>query len=65
MSVTIHLDTDKCHAYGVCVGMSPDVFDLPRGALVAALLKTEVDEARREELEDAARNCPAAAIKLG
>ncbi len=64
MSVRVLLDTNLCHAYGVCVGMSPDVFDLPKGALVATLLTDVVDDERLAELEETARYCPAAAITV-
>lgn len=64
MPVTIQLDTSRCVAYGVCVGVAPDYFDLPDGSPIARVLRYEVPDADAETVEDAARNCPAAAISL-
>ena len=63
--LTVHLDTALCKSYGVCVGILPDVFDTPSGAPAAVLLRENVDADEREELEEAARACPAQAISIG
>lgn len=64
MSISIALDTSKCQAYGLCVGIVPDVFDVPSGSSVAVVLREVADEDEREDLEEAARSCPAQAIVL-
>jgi ferredoxin len=64
MSISIALDTTKCQAYGLCMGISPDVFDAPSGSPIAVLLRDSADEDEREDLEEAARSCPAQAITL-
>lgn len=64
MTIRIHLDTTKCQAYGLCVGIAPDVFDVPAGSPIAVLLTETADDEDREDLEEAVRNCPAQAIAL-
>lgn len=62
--VAVHLDTTKCRAYGICVSIAPDVFDLPKRSPVAVLLKDVADADELEDLEEAVFNCPAQAIAL-
>ncbi|WP_205739578.1 ferredoxin [Georgenia sp. SYP-B2076] len=62
--VAVRLDTSKCRAYGICVGIMPDVFDLPKGSPVAVLLKDVADGEDLTDLEEAVFNCPASAISL-
>lgn len=64
MSISIALDTTKCQAYGLCVGIAPDVFDVQAGSSLAVLLRDVANEDEREDLEEAARSCPAQAIVL-
>lgn len=64
MTIRIHLDATKCQAYGLCVGIAPDVFDVPAGSPIAVLLTETADDEDREDLEEAVRNCPAQAIAL-
>jgi ferredoxin len=63
--LTVHLDTTRCRSYGVCVSILPDVFDTPSGVPTAVLLRENVDADEREDLEEAARACPAQAISIG
>ena len=60
----IHVDPGKCLAYGNCVGLAPDHFDLPARAKVVVLLKRAIDDGEMEEIEEAVRNCPARAISI-
>lgn len=60
----IELDTTKCRAYGLCVGLAPDHFDMPAGQPVVTVLKREVTEDEFEEVEEAVEACPAAALRL-
>jgi ferredoxin len=62
---TVQLDTARCRSYGVCVSILPDVFDTPSGVPTAVLLRENVDADEREDLEEAARACPAQAISIG
>ncbi|KAE8765733.1 ferredoxin [Georgenia thermotolerans] len=62
--VAVHLDTSRCRAYGICVGILPDVFDLPKGSPVAVLRLAVADGEDLEDLEEAVFNCPAQAISL-
>lgn len=64
MSIRIILDTNKCQAYGLCVGIAPDFFDVPAGSPIAVLLAETADDDDRDDLEEAVRNCPAQAIAL-
>lgn len=63
--VKVLLDTNLCSAYGVCVGIMPNVFDNPPGTAVAVLLRDHVDADEREDLEEAVRACPAQALAIG
>lgn len=60
--VTVRLDTTKCRAYGICVSILPEVFDLPKGSPVAVLRRDVVDAEDFTDLEEAVFNCPAQAI---
>lgn len=61
--VLISVDRHKCQGYANCVVASPDVFDLADDGKVA-LLRAQVGDDTRAEVEDAVRSCPAAALKL-
>jgi ferredoxin len=60
----IHVDSGKCLAYGTCVGLAPDHFDLPRGAKTVILLKRMIDADEIADIEEAVRSCPARALSL-
>ena len=60
----IHVDASKCLAYGTCVGLAPDHFDLPRGAKTVVLLKRMIDDDEIEDIEEAVRSCPARALSI-
>lgn len=64
MSISITLDTSKCQAYGLCMGIAPDHFDVPDGRSIAVLLRDAAEDDEREDLEEAVRSCPAQAITL-
>lgn len=63
-SLAVSLDGTRCKSYGICVSVMPDVFDTPPGSPTAVLLRETVDADEREDLEEAARACPAQAIAL-
>lgn len=58
------VDGTRCKAYGLCVSIHPEVFDLPKGATVAHVLRDVIDEDDRRDVEEAIRACPAQAISL-
>ena len=60
----IHVDPGKCLAYGNCVGLAPDHFDLPPRAKVVVLLKRTIADDEVEDIEEAVRSCPARAISI-
>ena len=63
-TTSVSLNTGRCLAYGTCVSILPEVFDLPKGSKTAVLLKDAVDEDLREDLVEAVRSCPARAIMI-
>lgn len=60
--IEVTVDQSKCLGYGICLGL-PHVFDMPAGSSVAVVNERYFDESLLAEIEDAARNCPAAAIQ--
>jgi ferredoxin len=60
----VRVDPARCQAYGLCVGIQPDVFDIPAGAPTVILLRDIVDADDREDAAEAVRNCPAQALAL-
>lgn len=64
VGVRVLLDTGRCRAYGICVGLAPEFFDLPKGGKVAALRRETAESAEIDDLEEAAFSCPAQAIAL-
>jgi ferredoxin len=60
----VHVDTDTCAGFGICVGICPEVFELHEDGYAKVL----VDEVPTE-LEDlvgrAVDQCPARAISVG
>ena len=57
------VDRDLCEANGICVVHAPEVFLLDDTDEIH-VLEEHPDEARREHVEQAARNCPKQAIFL-
>ncbi|MGW1976584.1 ferredoxin [Streptomyces sp. NPDC001889] len=66
MSAQTHVAVDpgRCRAYGLCVTIHPDVFSVPAGSSTVQLLREAVDAPDLEDVEEAARACPARAITL-
>ena len=60
----VHVDAGKCLAYGNCVGLAPDHFDLPTGANVVMLLKRAIAGDEMEDIDEAVRSCPARALSI-
>lgn len=66
MSAKSHVAVDpgRCQAYGLCVTIHPDVFDIPASSSTVLLLREVVDAPDLEDVEEAARMCPAQAITV-
>lgn len=60
----VSVDPVRCQAYGLCVAINPDVFDIPAGQPVAILLRDIVDGEDLAEVNEAIRSCPAQAISV-
>lgn len=62
MNITI--DEDKCVGAGQCVLVAPEVFDQRDEDGVAVVLSDETAEHERPRVQEAARECPAAAVLM-
>lgn len=60
----VELDLDKCQGYVCCVVAAPEVFDVDDDSGLAELKQAEPDEALREKVEKAVRDCPTNAIRI-
>lgn len=58
------VDTARCQAYGVCVAINPQLFDLPDDTMVAHVLRDELSDEDQRDVEEAIYGCPAQAIAL-
>ncbi|MBN2738463.1 MAG: ferredoxin [Spirochaetales bacterium] len=56
----VKIDADACTGCGLCVDSVPDVFVM--GDDIAEVIKAEVPEDLKEEVQEAAENCPVEAI---
>jgi len=57
------VDLNQCEANGLCMGVAPEVFDLTDDDELI-LLQEHPDEAERERVEEAVRQCPRQAISI-
>ncbi|NMH99880.1 ferredoxin [Pseudonocardia acidicola] len=57
----VKADLEACQGYANCVVGADDVFDIDDDGVVV-LLRTEIDEADRPRVEEAARSCPVSAL---
>lgn len=64
MTTKVVLDQAKCRAYGLCVTAHPEVFLLPPGSPVAVVTREVVEADDLEDVQEAARVCPAQAISI-
>lgn len=58
------VDGTRCTAYGLCVGIHPDVFAVPLGSPVAVVLREELEPEDLDDVAEAVRTCPAQALTL-
>lgn len=59
----VELDLNKCQGYVCCVVAAPEVFDVDDDSGLAEIKQAEPDEALREKVEKAVRDCPTNAIR--
>ena len=60
----VSVDGARCQMYGVCVPIDPDVFEIPDGSNAAVVLREVVEGDEVEDVQEAARACPAQAITV-
>ena len=61
-SVTV--DPGRCTAYGICVGIHPDVFSMPAGSPIVVVTRDVLTDDDLEDVQEAIRACPAQALTL-
>jgi ferredoxin len=59
----ITVDRGRCAGIGLCEAISPDVFEIGDDGQLQLLVES-VSLARRQELEEAALNCPTQSITI-
>lgn len=59
----IEIDVARCAGHGVCEALEPDIFEVGPDDK-AHLLVDEIDEADRQAVEYAVRQCPEQALRL-
>ncbi|ODU07072.1 MAG: hypothetical protein ABS81_02790 [Pseudonocardia sp. SCN 72-86] len=55
-------DESLCCAYGNCVMICPEVFDLPDGADTVQVLIADVPDVHQASATEAVRDCPTGAL---
>lgn len=62
----ISVDKNKCIGCGACEGFEPDVFELNDEGLAEAIKPNydELEDEVKENVDDAAANCPTSAISI-
>ena len=56
----VEWDESRCALSALCTELAPDVFRVDKDARLA--ISTELDEAQRQAVQDAADSCPTQAI---
>lgn len=59
----VSVDLSRCSSIGLCEAGAPDVFEIGADGAVH-LLADEVDQSRRQDLEEVAANCPTQSITV-
>ena len=59
----IEVDVNECRGYALCIGTSPEYFELDEGGIVA-LLKDDVEAGDEDNVREAALVCPTQAIRV-
>jgi ferredoxin len=60
----VSVDTELCHANGLCIQVAPGVFVLEDDHEVVHVVSDQVDEAERERVEEAVLLCPLRALSV-
>jgi ferredoxin len=58
----VEWDENRCALSALCTGLAPDVFRVDEDASLA--ISTDIDEAQRQAVQDAADSCPTQAITV-
>lgn len=64
MSMKISVDYDLCEGHGECVVAAPEVFDMDEAGEKVVLLQESPPEDQREQVVEAVKICPIAALQL-
>jgi len=59
----VHVNSEICAGFGICLGIAPDVFELHNDGY-AVVLVSEVNPEDEDMMRRAASQCPAQAIVL-
>lgn len=59
----IELNREKCSVLGICESVAPDFFEVTDDGDIA-VLRDDVPDDRRAELEEAVLGCPTEALRL-
>ena len=62
-NVRVVVDTEKCESNALCMGVAPEIFDVPDEGPVE-VQNEHPSEDMRSEAEEAARVCPTQAITI-
>lgn len=60
----VHVDTQRCEAQAVCVGLAPKVFELGDDDDTVRVVVDEVPEELRKRVLRAVEKCPKAALSV-
>ncbi|RBY79858.1 ferredoxin [Geodermatophilus sp. TF02-6] len=61
---SVKVDPGRCTAYGLCVGIHPEVFNVPPGSPIAVVTREVLTPDDLEDVQEAIRACPAQALTL-
>ncbi|MGP6177698.1 ferredoxin [Microbacterium sp. A196] len=61
---SVVVDPTKCVAYGICVAVHPEVFEIPAGSPVATVIRDVLQPDDLDDVREAIRACPAQALTL-
>ena len=60
----IKVDFDLCQGHGVCATECPRMFQLDESRMKVRLLRDDVPDELRDEVETAVRYCPTHALRI-
>ncbi len=62
MSLSVSVDKEVCCAYGNCVMLCPDVFELGDEAQTVSIIVDSIPAGLEESVREAVRDCPSGAL---